>query len=132
MNNVGCADLDLATGGALLCSAEAENAQFDVLIVNGMLTDPTVQLGSLARLIRFIQSAVWLSATLRDGTQTTQLDEPVCVCLRGTGILVQLSTVTTPRWPRLLTTLSDSPAGYVCALTPEGGLIALIAPRRLR
>jgi hypothetical protein len=105
------------TNGNVYCRVLAENGRFIYVGEAGSVgNEQVLRLGVI--------HAVDVFGLLAGGVSTREFNNPVRVCLQGTGSLIYLDARGAPRPPVRLTNTS-SESGYTCANIPSAGTVVL-------
>jgi hypothetical protein len=115
-----CADFNGSTNPLILAdvpSGTATNAR----IYCRVITDK-YQIGVPSVLARGVLVAVDIFA-LNGSASVTHFNNPISVCLQGTGAFIYLDANQSPRAPQQLTSFSQN--GYQCANVPNAGTVVL-------
>jgi hypothetical protein len=107
--------VDAVYQGSIFCRVLNENGVF--------LSDP-VTLGDLSLLDQTVMQAVDLFGLSHGGSPISSFQQPIEVCLLGSGTLVYLDATTSPRVPVPLPTFAQD--GYSCASISHAGMVVLL------
>jgi hypothetical protein len=103
------------TRGSVFCQVITENSQF--------VRDAS-EIGVLSVIQQGPLQAVEVFGLLHTGDSAPDFNNPITVCLAGSGRIIYLSALQAPRTPAQMTTLATP--GYTCALIPDAGTVVLI------
>ena len=116
-----CADFNGSTNQAIRASVPSGTTANGHIYCR-VITDK-YQIGVASVLARGVQIAVDIFA-LNGGTSVTVFNNPIYVCLQGSGAFIFLNANLSPRTPVQLTSVNDN--GYQCANVPNAGTVVLV------
>src|SRR5690606_22765040 len=103
-------------GGTVFCRT---------LVEHRIPVRPSAEIGRADVLSRDVIQAVDVFALRHDGSVTARFDQPITLCLQGTGALLYLDATAAPRTISSLPSFSQQ--GYTCAFVPNAGTVALVS-----
>ena len=116
-----CADFNGSTNQAIRANVPSGTAG-SAHIYCRVITDK-YQIGVASVLARGVQIAVDIFA-LNGGTSVIAFNNPIYVCLQGSGVFIFLDANQSPRTPAQLVSVADN--GYQCANVPNAGTVVLV------
>jgi|GEM_PF-2129556 len=125
-----CADFDGSTSEIIRAdvpdSALPDGTVFcRTLVEQRIPVRPSAEIGRTDVLSRDVIHAIDMFALRHDGTATAHFDQPITVCLQGTGTLLYLDATAAPRTISVLPSFTQQ--GYTCASVPNAGTVALVS-----
>lgn len=115
-----CADFNGSTNPLILANVLAGSAA-SARIYCRIISDK-YQIGVASVLARGVLVAVDIFA-LNGSLSVTHFNNPIFVCLQGSGAFIFLDANLSPRTPQQLTSVSQN--GYQCANVPNAGTVVL-------
>ncbi|HEX3052504.1 MAG TPA: SH3 domain-containing protein, partial [Aggregatilineaceae bacterium] len=124
-----CANMDGSTNPvvrATVPSGAVSNGSVfcRVLAENGVFVRTSAEVGDLPTLQRGVIQAVDVFGLTHNGYGVSEFNQPVNICLQGTGAFIYLDATTIPR------TVHELPVslqgGYTCAAIPDAGTVVLV------
>ena len=115
-----CADFNGSTNPLILANVPDGTAT-NAKVYCRIITDK-YQIGNASVLARGVLLAVDIFA-LSGSTSITHFNNPITVCLQGSGVFIFLDANQSPRAPVVLTSTNQN--GYQCASVPNAGTVVL-------
>ena len=131
-----CSNLAEQTGGSItgyggldvaVLNGVRGNAYCSVLALNGNHVRSSGQIGVLSILEMGVVQAVDVYGLLPGGFPVVPFENPVQICLAGSGSVLFLSAYDTTPQPALMTPLPESPAGFVCVNVLHSGKVIMVS-----
>jgi hypothetical protein len=123
-----CADFGGSTSSVVRAgggSASGASIFCTVLVENGKFVRNPAELGSQAVIDLGVVQAVDVYGLTNSGIAVPNFTSAVNLCLQGSGTLIYMDALQTPRVPTQMTSSFDG--SYTCALVSHAGTVALVS-----